>query len=285
MEQTDATRKYRIVLIVGALALIGFFLEVGPLGGVFSLANSGPPVSSALALELAAFGFLAYLALAASAAVGLHLGEEEPKPKPKEKDEERPAPPEPIIGTVEMPPEPEGAAEGVRVRPDLHQMRMFFTALAGYSLLKGISISLMLGAAAQYGIGLAALLRAFSFGLAFIAIGWFLLWQFLRWYATEKKWMRLQEELVGGDVFRAVAVVLLLKPAFFLYGLLTGAVPASGLLLLLTGLLYLTPIAAAWLLWVATQDTFRTTLRGLAITGVIAVTLTVILATVEQAVT
>ncbi|HOF89800.1 MAG TPA: hypothetical protein PLZ36_17110, partial [Armatimonadota bacterium] len=228
MKQTDATRKYRIVLIVGALSLIGFVLEVGPLGGVFSLANSGPPVASALTLELAALGFLAYLALAASAAVGLHLGEEEPKPKEKDDAERRP--PEPVIGTVEMPHKPEGAAEGVRVRPDLHQLRMFFTALAGYSLLKGISLSLMLGAAAPYGIGLAALLRAFSFGLTVIAIGWFLLWQFLRWYAQEQRWVRLQDELVGGDVFRAVAAVLLLKPAIFLYGLLAGAVPVSGLL-------------------------------------------------------
>ncbi len=282
MEQTDATRKYRIVLIVGAMALIGFFLEVGPLGGAFSLANSGLPVSNALTIELAALGFLAYLALAASAAVGLHLGEEEPTPKEKEKPEESPAPPEPIIGKIEMPPEPNGAAEGIRVRPELHQMRMFFTALGGYSLLKGISLSLMLGPAAQYGVGLAPLLQAFSFGLLVTAIGWFLLWQFLRWYAIEKRWVRLQDELVGGDVFRAIAVVLLLKPVLFAYGLVTGAVPVTGVLLALTGVLYLAPVVAAYLLWTSSPKTYRGTLRGLAITGGLAALLTLALALVER---
>jgi hypothetical protein len=271
VEQTDATRKYRIVLIVGAMALIGFFLEVGPLGGAFSLANSGLPVSNALTIELAALGFLAYLALAASAAVGLHLGEEEPTPKEKEKPEESPAPPE-----------PNGAAEGIRVRPELHQMRMFFTALGGYSLLKGISLSLMLGPAAQYGVGLAPLLQAFSFGLLVTAIGWFLLWQFLRWYAIEKRWVRLQDELVGGDVFRAIAVVLLLKPVLFAYGLVTGAVPVTGVLLALTGVLYLAPVVAAYLLWTSSPKTYRGTLRGLAITGGLAALLTLALALVER---
>ncbi len=284
MEQTDATRKYRIVLIVGALALTGFFLEAGPVGGAFGLYNNSLPVNAALSLELAALGFLAYLALAAAAAVGLHLGEEEPKPKPKaaDEDEDEREPIVPVIGTVEMPPEPEGAAEQVRVRPELHQMRMFFTALAGYSLLKGISLMLMHGRLAQsIAQPSVVLMKAFTFGLVVTAIGWFLMWQFLRWYAQEKRWVRLQDELVGGDVFRAIAVVLLVKPAVFLFRLATGNVAITGLSLLFTGLLFLTLVAAAVLLWTARPTSFRRTLAGLAISGGIAALLTLALALVD----
>lgn len=283
MEQTDATRKYRIVLIVGALALTGFFLEAGPVGGAFGLYNASLPVNTALSLEMAALGFLVYLALAASAAVGLHLGEEEPKPKPKAKDDEEREPIVPVIGTVEMPPEPEGAAEQVGARPELHQMRMFFTALAGYAVLKGISLTLMYGAMAQSIANPAVVsLKAFTFGLLFTAIGWFLLWQFLRWYAQEKSWVRLQAELVGGDVFRAIAVVLLYKPAVFLFRLATHQVDIAGLPLLLTGLLFLTLVAAAVLLWTSRPTTFRRTLAGLGVTGGVAAALTLALALVER---
>lgn len=277
MQQTDATRKYRIVLIVGALSLIGFFLEAGPIGGAFSLSNAGLPVNASLTLEMATLGFLAYLALAASAAVGLHLGEEEPTPK-ETKDEEETPPIEPVIGTVEMPREPEGAAERVRVRPELSQMRMFFTALAGYGVLKGISLTIMFSSLRSA----AVLLQAFSFGLLFTAIGWFLMWQFLRWYAQEKRWIRLQDELVGGDVFRVIGVVLLFKPAGFLYALIMGRFALNDSLILLAALLHLTLVAAAVLLWLATPTTFRRTLIGLGITGVVIVILTLVLAVVEK---
>lgn len=264
-------------MMAGAFALIGFFLEIGPIGGAFSLVLGSIPVATALTLELSSLGFLAYLALAASAAVGLHLGETEPKPKKQAgEDEEAPAPERIELGT-----EGDAVGERVRVRPELHQMRMFFTALGGYAALKGISLLFMAPAAQEFGIGPGVLSKAFSFGFFFVAFGWYLLWQFLRWYAQEKEWVRLQDELVGGDVSRAVAVVILLKPLMFLVNLALQRIEWSLLLSPLALLLQATLIAGAVLLWFARPATLRRTLYGLAITGGVAIFLTLALAVLE----
>lgn len=273
MMVTDQTVKLRIVFLTGAFALIGFFLEIGPVGGVFSLANSGISVLNALTLELATFGFLAYLALAASAVIGLHLSEEEPTPK-----EEKPT--EPLQATSEGGAAPEEAR--VRVRPELHQLRMLFTALGGFALLKGINLALMWPTAVDYGMTTGTLVRVFEFGFIYVALGWFILWQFLRWYALRKKWIRLQEELVGVDVSRVIAVAILVKPVIFFAGFLLRGPNVGITLWTMAALLHLTLIAVAILLWKARPFTLRRTLIGLGIIGGVIILLTAILAVIER---
>jgi hypothetical protein len=245
-------------------------------GAAFSLVVGGAPVGIALSLQLAALGFLAYLSLAAAAAVGLHLGETEPKPKKEDREEEEPGP-----TRVEM--DGDGAVgERVAVRPELHQMRMLFTALGGYTALKSLSLLFLYPAGQAYDITAAVLSKAFSFGFFFVAFGWFLLWQFLRWYAHEKEWVRLQDELVGGDVSRVIAVVILLKPVIFTANLLSGVYAWSTLLTPLALLLQAALIAAASILWFARTATLRRTLTALAIVGAVIVLLTLALAVMER---
>ncbi|HEY3378721.1 MAG TPA: hypothetical protein VGL77_14635 [Armatimonadota bacterium] len=276
MKPTDQTLKLRIVYLTAALSLVGFVLEIGPVGGVFSLANAGPTVWGALTLELSTLGFLAYLALAASAAVGLHLTETEPTPK-----EDKPDSRTPLEATSDGPP-PEKAR--TRVRPELHQLRMLFTALGGYALLKGISLALMWPQATQSGISPGALVRALEFGFIYVALGWFVLWQFLRWYALRRRWIRLQDELLGVDVNRIIAVVLLIKPVVFFLTLALRGEPGTPLLLLMSALLHLAVVAAAALLWFAHPLTLRRTLIGLSATGAAIVLLTLVLIAVERSV-
>lgn len=269
MEQSDQTRKMRIVLITGLFALVGFVLELGPVGGAFSLQLGGLPIFNALSLELVGLGFLAYLALAAAAAVGLHLGEEEPKPKEGQ-------PPEEAAPSMVNP--REGAAEGVRVRPELHQLRMLFTALVWYGVLKAVSLAIINGYLPSPGVAF----TAFSFGLLFTAAGWLLLWQFLRWYAMEKRWIRLQDELIGGDVSRAIAILILIKPAAFAYGLAMRQLTWDSRLSPFTLALELLLVAAAVVLWGSRPATLRRTLTALAVIAVALTLVTLVLAFMER---
>ncbi len=271
MKLTDQTVKLRIVLLTAAFALVGFVLEIGPVGGVFSLINKHQRIADALTLELQTFGFLAYLALAASAFVGLHPSEEEPTPK------ETP-PGEPALKAAGK---GDTAGEEVRVRPELHQMRMIFTALGGYTLFKGISLMLM----AHYGIDIAERLRLFNFGFFYVALAWLVMWQYLRWYAQRRKWIRLQAELVGVDVTRVVAVIVLLTPLLFAINLARGVVGGAHVLEITAGLLYLVIVIAAILLWLSRPFTLRQTIIGLLICSGAIVLLTALLAILEFSVT
>jgi len=263
---SDQTAKTHLVLITAALSLIGFVLEIGPVAGIF-------PVIIGLSLELPTLGFLPYLALAASAAVGLHMSEDEPTPKEKKPE------------TPEVQPTPEGEMVGqrVRVRPELAQMRMVFTALGGYALLKGINLALMWPLATTQGSGILPeqLLSAFQFGFVYVALGWFVLWQFLRWYAQRRKWVRLQEELVGGNVTRVVALVILIKPVINILLLVKDSHTLSPLLI--TEVLpNLAVMVGAWLLWSARPVTMRRTIVGLLTTGGVIVLLTIARSFIER---
>lgn len=266
MKPTDQTAKLHCVLIAAALGLVGFLLEVGPVGGVFSLTASGLPIFTGLTLELLTLGFLAYLALAASTAVGLHLSEEEPTPKE--------GPREPTEATAGAGP---AVGERVAVRPELHQMRMYFTALGGYAILKGMNVLLL----SRYGLTTGQLTRLFEFGFIFTALGWFVLWQFLRWYAQRRRWVRLQAELIGGDVTQLVAVAVLVKPLVFFFTTARNGL-APGLLTVLAVLLHLSIVATALLLWSARPLTLRRTLISLGVVGVAVLFLTLALAIAER---
>jgi hypothetical protein len=259
---TDQTVKMHLVLITAALSLVGFVLEIGPVAGIF-------PVMVGLSLELPTLGFLPYLALAASAAVGLHISEEEPTPKEKKPE------------TPDVQPTPEGEMVGQRVRPELAQMRMAFTALGGYALLKGINLALMWPLAAQYGVAQEQLISAFQFGFVYTALGWFVLWQFLRWYAQRRKWVRLLEELVGGNATRIVAFVILIKPLINILNLIREGYTLNPLIITEV-LLNLAVVAAAALLWSARPVTMRRTVMGLLTTGGVIVLFTVLRAFIQR---
>lgn len=272
MKPSDQLIKLRLVLLVAIFSLVGFFLEIGPLGGAFSLPTGGVPIGNALSLELPALGFLAYFALAASAAVGLHLGETEPTPK--EKDEK--------AGTLDAVGDGEMTGEAVRVRPELHQARMVFTALGGYILLKGISLGLMWQVAPRFDIERAALVQAFQFGFFYTALGWLVMWQFLRWFAQRRRWVRLQDELVGGNVLHVVAFTLLIKPIIYFFTLRSLTLtPLTAMSLLL----HLMVIIAAIFLWTARPLMLKRTVAGLLVTGGIAIILTIALALFERTAT
>jgi len=255
-----------LVLIIAVLALIGFVLEIGPVAGVF------PTILVGLSLELSTLGFLPYLALAASAAIGLHLSEDEPTPKEKKPE------------TSEAPqPTPEGEMVGQRVgvRPDLHQMRMIFTALGGYAVLKGLNLALMWPLARNYSVTQAQLISAYEFGFVYVALGWLVMWQFLRWYAQRRKWVRLQEELVGGNVTQVVALFILIKPIINIgFIILQRITPNPQLVIAI--LLNLTLIAAAWLLWTARPVTMRRAMVGLLTLSGVIILLTIIRALIER---
>lgn len=245
MMSSDQIRKLQLVLITAALSLVGFFLEIGPLGGAFVLVTSG------LTVELPTLAFLPYLALAASAAIGLHLSEDEPVPKeppPTASDQ-------PVVSQTET------AQPYTRVKPELQQLRMLFTALGGYAVLKSLSLALM----TPYHLGADQLVKAFEFGFIYVALGWFLLWQFLRWYAEQHRWVRLQHELVGGEVSRILAVVMLVKPLSFLITATLQHTPDP--LPLFSLLLNMAIVIAAILLWYARPYTLRRTIIGLSTTG------------------
>jgi len=267
MKLPDQTVKFRLVLLTAAFALVGFVLELGPVGRIFSLINKHERIIDALTIELSVFGFLAYLALAASAFVGLHMTEDEPTPK-------EPLPGEPSLKTAGK---GEVAGEQIRVRPELHQMRMIVIALGGYALFKCLSISLM----EQYGIDISRRLMLFKFGCVYVALGWLVMWQFLRWYAQRRRWVRLQAELVGADITRVVAIMLLLAPSLFAIELVHGTINTNLLLLLPTLLIYLVIMAASFLLWHARPLTLRRTVIGLLICGVLIVLLTGTLGVLE----
>lgn len=276
MNQSDQTLKIRIILLAAAFSLLGFVLEIGPVGGVFSLSNSGPTVAAAFTLELMAGGFLAYLALAASAAVGLHPSEEEPTPKKEQPAGEKPQ----AVSTSEQP--QENVRE--RVRPELHQLRMLFTAMGGYVVIKGISLALMT-IFAHPNLTSGQYIRLFQFGFVFIALSWFVLWQFLRWFAQEKRWIRLQDELVGADVTRIIAVVILFRPFIFLVTALTRGTLLFTAMGMTTLLIHLSLVAIAIILWFARPTTLRRTLVALGTTGGIVVLLTIVLAIIERGIT
>ena len=260
MTPSDQTIKLHIVLITAALALVGFFLEIGPVGGAFLLVSLG------LTVELPALGFLPYLALAGAAAVGLHLTETEPLPK-----EQPPmVPGQPVVSQAET------ASAYTSVRPELHQMRMLFTAMGGYVVLKSLNLALM----APNHLGPDQLVSAFEFGFIYVALGWFILWQFLRWTAQQRRWIRLQEELVGADVSRFLAVVILAKPVSFF--VITTLKPLQDVLPVFTLLLNLAIIVAAILLWYARPETVRRTITGLLAVGGSIIVLTIARAVMER---
>lgn len=275
MKESDQTVKWRIVLLTAALGLIGFVLELGPVAGVFPLASQGPSVFTGLSIELISLGFLAYFSLAASAAIGLHPTEEEPTPKKEPPPKAATPTPSPATG------EGESIQEHVRARPDLHQLRMLVTALVGYILLKALSLFfawlLVDNRLTQTQIAL-----AFRFGFFYILICWFLLWQFLRWYAWRRRWIRLQEELIGMDVARVMAVVILIVPIFYIISALWKGDLFNGPLNVLALLLHLTLIAFSIILWFATPIKLKRTIIALTITGGVVIILTFILAMLEH---
>ena len=263
---SDSTVKMRIVYLTAALSLVGFFLEVGPVGGTFQLVTTG------LRLELPMLGFLAYLALAASAAYGLHLTEDEPTPK------EDKQPPTPIKAGGDG----GEIREYVRTRPELHQLRMFFIALGGYTVLKGITLALIWPQAAALNF---VPLAAFEFGLAYVGIGWFILMQFLRWYAMRRRWVRLQNELLGVDVPQIIAVAIFLKPLFFFVTASMKGMLLAGPLYLMSDLLHLCVAAVAVILWFARPLTLQRTIINLSVVGGITVLFTIGLVVIEHMLT
>lgn len=281
MTLTDKTVKWRIVLLTAAFALIGFVLEIGPVAGIFSLVNNGPAISAALTMELTALGFLAYLALAASAIIGLHISENEPLQQEQHEAAHGERPPSPMAGKGV----PAREQTQVRARPELHQLRMLFTALGGYAVLKWISLLLMGPAAQRNGLSQGALLHLFQFGFMFVALGWFVLWQFLRWYAQQRKWIRLQNELLGVDVTRILAIIILFQPVMFLITSATRGTLLVGALGVVTLLLEATVVALAVILFLARPSRLRRTLIGIGVTGGIIVVLTVIMAFAERTIT
>jgi len=282
MTPSDQHIKLRIVLYCALFGLLGFLLEVSPVGGVFGSSLGGPPVFTAFTWELQSLGFLAYLALAAAAAVGLHLAEKEPVPKePEEKKQDGDAAQrQPSPFAPEMPEAPDVAERTYpRVRPETHQLRMMASALLGYSALKWMSLTLM---GQRFGLDLGHLSRLFETGLIFTALGWLLLWQFLRWYAAERQWIRLQEELIGGDVARPVALAILIKPLLFAYAVLANPLLVAGTRGLLVILLYLSLSALAVILWHARPGQLTRTLSTLAGAGIVFFLITLALGIVEQ---
>lgn len=267
MATPDRVRKLHIVLVAAGYGLVGFFLQAGPLGNVFTLLNGAPTVFSALGMLLTACGFLAFLTLAGSAAVGLHLGEDEEKPGDPEKEP---------TAVIEDKPADEIR---VRMRPELHQLRMIITALGGYIVLQSASLTVL---HFRDRVEIGALVALFNFGLFYTAVGWFLLWQFCRWYAQQKRWLRLQDELVGMDSVRLVAVVLAVKPLIFLFTLPAKITQAPALLLSLSSLSYALWAAAAVLIWLSRRETMRLTAILLAIAGAILVLLTLVMGIVEM---
>jgi len=258
----DQTVKSYLVLITAVLALVGFVLEIGPVAGVF------PSVLTGLEMELPTSGFLPYLALAASAAIGLHLTEDEPTPK-----EEKPE-------RAEGQPTPEGEMIGTRtrVRPEIHQLRMVVTALGGFALLKGVNLVLLWPSAQAAGINLPL---TFRFGLFYMALAWLVMWQFLRWFAQGRKWIRLQDELVGGNVTRVVAPLILIAPLLYVISLLTQRMVLTPPVIT-TILLQLTLVAAAAFLWYAHPRALRRTIFGLLLLGGLIFVLTGMHAMVER---
>lgn len=272
---SDQTVKQQLVLLTAFFGIVGFFLEVGPVGGVFSLAEQGPRVLSGLALGLLTLGFLPYLSLAASAAIGLHLSETEPRPK------------EPPEEPTMMQPTPKGEAVGerVRVRPELHQFRMFFTAVGGYAVLKGVNLALMWPRASWYGLPPGRLVELYEFGFIYVALAWFVLWQFLRWYARQRRWVRLQEELIGGEGAWVIAALIVVRPVTYLISVLFRPFLLEWPLLLLTLLLHATVIAGAIAIWKARPSRLRRTMLHLVGAGTVIILLTLLLALVEWVIT
>lgn len=257
---SDQISKRNVVLVTAALALLGFVLEIGPVAGIF------PSVLAALGLEIPALGFIPYLTLAASAALGLHWGEDEPKPK------EPPTPEQPAMRA----PEGEMVETRARVRPELHQSRMFLLALGGYMLLKGISLTIMWPQGELYDLP-----GAFTFGFFYLALSWLVLWQFLRWHAQRRKWIRIQQELLGGDVTRLVAVILLLRPLIFFYKVLSQGLTFTSPQVILDSVMHLVVIAAAAVLWSARPLHLRRTLISLFAVGAVFVLLTILRGVLE----
>jgi hypothetical protein len=268
---TDQERKLNIVLITTLWGLLGFVLECGPVGGVFGLALSGPPVTAGFTVELQSFGFLAYLALAAAVTLGLHLGEAEPTLREPTPDELRRDPEAGPVADRTFP----------RVRPELHQLRIMATALLGFTALKLVSLAWM-SARFEDIIGIGGITRLFEFGLVYIALGWFLFWQFAREYAASRQWARMVNELMGGTVSKAVAVVALVKPLWYIVAGLRDPRLLAGTVGILTLALHLSLVLIAVVLWTARPTTLRRTLYGLEASGGVVLVLTVLLAIVEQ---
>lgn len=269
---TDQQKKWRLVFWATGFAVIGFVLEVGPLGGIYSLLNSGPPVFTSLLAELAALGFLAYLSLPAAALIGLHINEDEVTPKEGSAEE----------GKFSASQDGDGVIQKVRVRPELHQLRMLATAIIGYSLFKITSLLLLYRGVESYGLSPISLVQLFNFGFGFVALGWFALWQFLRWYAQKQQWTRIQDELIGADMSRILAVLISLRPLVYLISVITHGSLLYSVASYLTLGMVLTVLAASVILWFARPYTLKRTIVGLASCGVLLVLLTVWLGIVEH---
>ncbi len=274
MTPTVQERKLYIILFTALFGLFGFLLECGPVGGAFGLALGGPTVFTGLSVELQSFGFLAYLALAVAVTLGLHLGETEPTLREPTKEEQRQEPDVELVVDRTYP----------RVRPELHQLRIMGAALLGFAALKLLSL-LWLNARFENLLGIAGFTRLFEFGLVYIALGWFLTWQFLRDAAAQYRWVRIQEELMGGNTSKAVAAIVLLKPLWFVIIALRDPRLLAGTVGGLTLLLHLGLIAFAVVLWTHRPAALRRTLVGLATCGVGMLLLTLILAFTERALT
>jgi len=272
MKSTDQIIKWRLVLLTAVFSLLGFVLELGPVCGVFSLVSQGRPIFTGLTMELTSLGFLGYLALAAAAAVGLRASEEEP-----------------ISKKVKMP-DPSGSLPTLgngdsvqmreRVRPELHQLRMLLTGLGGYVILKGCSLVLMWPLALRAGLTVGMLIRLFQFGFLYVALGWFAIWQYLRWFAQRRKWLRLQDELVGADVSTFLALIILMRP--IVYGVL---LPTHGLSLhlqpILALLLQLAIAGFAVIIFLSRPYLLRWTRIALSVNASIMLALTIALAIAE----
>lgn len=269
---TDQQKKWKLVFWATGFAFVGFVLEIGPLGGIYSLLNSGPPVLTALLDELAALGFLAYLSLPAAALIGLHINEDEITPKKEGQDSEQ----------LTASQGGGGVMEKVRVRPELHQLRMLATAIIGYSLFKIISLLLLYRSMETYGLSTVSMVQLFNFGFGFVALGWFALCQFLRWYAQRQQWTRIQDELLGVDVTRVLAVLIMLRPLGYLISTIARGSLLFGASSYLTLAQVLTLFTASVILWFARPYNLKRTIIGLATCGILLVLLTVVLIIFEH---
>lgn len=196
--ESDIVVKRKAILVVAVFSLFGYILEMGPIGHAWQLAILG------FGYTLPVLGFLPYFALTMSAAIGLRITEYEYRHNEDEKEKQ-----------INLTPEGEGIREKIAVRPDLHQLRMIIAALGGYVILRAISnffLSVMYPS-----VYVGSLFNAFEFGFYYTLFSWFVLWQFIRWFVLLRKWGRLYQELVGADINKFLAIVILGVVVFSIY--------------------------------------------------------------------
>ncbi len=259
---SDIIIKRKAILIIALFSLLGYILEMGPISHAWQLAILG------FGYTLPVLGFLPYFALTMSAAIGLRVTEYEYRSKENEDDKE-----------LNMTPDGQIIREKCAVRPDLHQLRMIITALGGYVILRVISnfcLSFM-----YPGVYINSLINGFEFGFYYTLFSWFVLWQFMRWFALLRKWQRIHQELVGADINKFLAIVIGGVVAFSLYrsviyGLSFNIADVLNLLIMLSvGFI-------AYLMWQTRPYRLRKTLINIGWVSLLITILTIFLVPAER---